>query len=103
MSNEVMGCKYFTEAGPSRTVLFNVDECEGCGCDIEAPNRVTLIDVPYSDVSHLLFVSPEQMPPAGGYNDLIGGSACYDCDSKNQSAADWHDDEPAKTMLDFDR
>ena len=95
MSNKVMGCEYFTEVGPSRTVLFNIDECEGCGCDVEAPNPVTLIDVPYSDVSHLLFVSPENRPGEGGYNDIIGGTACYDCDRKHQSIIDLDDAEYA--------
>lgn len=62
--------------------LFNVDECDVCGCKIEVANAISLVGVSFEDIEHLHW-SVDRLDE-GGWNDKVGGVVCCVCDGKNQ-------------------
>jgi hypothetical protein len=54
--------------------LFNVEECENCGKEVQAVNAIGLHN---PQDFNLIYV--DVLPPEQGWNDDLGGCDCDDC------------------------
>lgn len=58
--------------------VFNLDECEKCGCECEAPNAIGVYATPRElEDQGMIYMS--DLPSEQGYCEKFGGAVCYDC------------------------
>lgn len=76
--------------GPNTLLLYAIEECEVCGCEIAAANSVTV----HSKFKHDAVragLTVMESPSEGGYSDIHEGSTCDAC-CYDANAAERHAD-----------
>lgn len=59
-------------------VAFNIDHCENCGCECQAPNTINLLEQAVT-LQSLGMKQASHLPQELGWSEELEGAVCEDC------------------------
>lgn len=84
MASKLPWTHFFVHAD-GRITGFVPDTCESCGCDIQAPNSVTLCETPQR-LRALGLKESQELPEEAYYDEATDREACYNANCAYYSA-----------------
>lgn len=71
------GYTHFEKVERNFVQFYSIDECEVCGCEVQAANPVKVVATPHEAASAGLI--EKRAPDEGGWSDLHGCATCSAC------------------------